>query len=176
MKANFYGEPTMTKQGKTVLSFSTDDRSVLNLYDELHGGDVMVTVTKYRKSRGLSQNAMYWTYLGQLARKLGYSNARMHNVLLRRYGQPERFGDEVAYIMLPDTEEAEKKALEADTYHLRPTSQTKSGKDGQDYRAYMLMRGSSTYNTEEFSRLLDGLLEACNEMGIHVMSGREDGS
>ena len=44
MKANFYGEPTMTKQGKTVLSFSTDDRSVLNLYDELHGCDIAIPI------------------------------------------------------------------------------------------------------------------------------------
>jgi hypothetical protein len=78
--------------------------------------------------------------------------------------------------MLPDTDETERKALEAETYHIKPTSQTRDGKDGVTYRAYMLMRGSSTYNTEEFSRLLDGLLDACRSAGVHVLTGRADGS
>lgn len=174
MKVKFFGEPSQTRDGRVVVSFATDDRSVLSLFDDLNGEDVDLNVKKYRKGRGLSANALYWASLAQLAHKLGVSNAYLHNVMLRRYGQPERFEDQVVYIMLPDTEEAEKKALEADTYHLRPTSQTKPGKDGLTYRAYMLMRGSSTYNTEEFSRLLDGLLDSCREMGIHIMTGREE--
>lgn len=164
------------------LSFSLDGDSVLSittkedcreLFDNLYETDVEVSIKPYKTKRGLSANAMYWTYLSQLARKLGLSNAAMHNTLLRKYGWPEKYDDEIVYIMLPDTEEAEKKALEADTYHLRPTGLTKPGKGGP-YRAYMLMRGSSTYNTEEFSRLLEGLLEGCREMGIHIMTGRNE--
>lgn len=156
--------------GDSVLSISTKE-DCREIWDSLHDTDVEVAIKKHREGRGLSANAMYWTYLSQLARKLGYTNAAMHNTLLRQYGWPEKYDDEIVYIMLPDTEEAEKKALEADTYHLRPTGLTKPGKGGP-YRAYMLMRGSSTYNTEEFSRLLDGLLAECKEMGIHVMTGR----
>lgn len=164
----------------TGLSYSLDRESVISLttredcrglWDDLHDTDVEVTIKKRQTKRGLTANGLYWSTLTQLARVLGISNQRMHNTLLRRYGQPERYGEEVVYIMLPDTAEAENKALEAETYHLKPTSHTKDGKDGT-YRAYMLMRGSSTYNTEEFSRLLDGLLEECKEMGIHVMTGR----
>lgn len=32
--------------------------------------------------------------------------------------------------------------------------------------SYMLMRGSSTYNTEEMSRLISGLITDCKEAGI----------
>lgn len=163
---------TFNLDGDSVLSISTKE-DCRGLWDNLHDTDVEVVIKKHREGRGLSQNGMYWTYLSQLARKLGLSNAAMHNTLLRKYGWPEKYDDEIVYIMLPDTEEAEKKAIEADTYHLRPTGLTKPGKGGP-YRAYMLMRGSSTYNTEEFSRLLDGLLEECREMGIHIMTGRNE--
>ena len=160
-----------TLDGESILSISTKE-DCRSLWDDLHDSDVEVIIKKHKSKRGLSSNGLYWSTLAQLARKLEVSNAYMHNVMLRRYGQPERFEDQVVYIMLPDTLEAENKALEAETYHLKPTSNTKDGKDGITYRAYMLMRGSSTYNTEEFSRLLDGLLSDCKEMGIHVMTGR----
>lgn len=160
-----------SRDGESLLTIASRE-DIGNVWDEMNGCDIEFTVKKFRDKRGLSSNGLYWSTLAQLAHKLGVSNAYMHNVMIRRYGQPERFEDQVVYIMLPDTEDAENKALEAETYHLKPTSQTKPGKDGQTYRAYMLMRGSSTYTTEEFSRLLDGLLSECKEAGIHVMTNR----
>lgn len=165
------------------LSFSLDGESVLTiatredcrgLWDDLHQTEVEVTIQKAKKKRGLTANAFYWATLAQLARSLGVTNAYIHNTMLRQYGQPEIYGGKVVYVMLPDTNETEEKTLEAMTNHLRPTSQVRNGSDGVTYRAYMLLRGSSTYTTEEFSRLLDGLLEACKEAGVRVMTGREE--
>lgn len=162
----------ITRDGDYLLTLSTR-HNIGELYDELCGNDIDFTIKKYSAKRGVSANGLYWSSLTKLARKLGVTNACMHNLLLRRYGQPETVGDEVVYLMLPDTEEAENKALAAETYHIKPTSHTKEGKDG-NYRAYILMRGSSTYNSEEFSRLLDGLLSECEEMGIRIITGRGD--
>lgn len=137
------------------------------------GKTYTVEIKEYRKKRSLNQNDMYWSVLTSFAEALNISNARAHNLLLRRYGQLERYEDKPVYVVLPDTEEAEKRADEAESYHLKPTSQVKEGKDGQLYRTYMLLRGSSTYNTKEMTRLLDGLLDECKEMGIAVMTERE---
>lgn len=40
------------------------------------------------------------------------------------------------------------------------------GVDGVMYRTYKLLRGSSTYNTEEMARLIDGLITSCKEAGM----------
>lgn len=137
------------------------------------GKSYTVEIKEYRKKRSLDQNALYWSVLTSFAEALNISNAYAHNLLLRRYGQLERYDDKPVYVVLPDTEDAEKKADEAESYHLKPTSQVKEGKDGISYRTYMLLRGSSSYDTKEMTRLLDGLLEECKEMGICVMSERE---
>lgn len=173
MKARLH-DLSFSRDGASVLSITTRE-DCRGLWDDLNGTEVEVTIKKARKKRSLDANGLYWASLTELARRLEVSNAYMHNSMIRQYGQPEMYGEKVAYIMLPDTDETERKALEAETYHIKPTSQTREGKDGVTYRAYMLMRGSSTYNTEEFSRLLDGLLEACRSAGVHVMTGREDG-
>lgn len=174
MKARLH-DLSFSRDGASVLSITTRE-DCRGLWDDLNGTEVEVTIKKARKKRSLDANGLYWASLTELARRLEVSNAYMHNSMIRQYGQPEMYGEKVAYIMLPDTDETERKALEAETYHIKPTSQTREGKDGVTYRAYMLMRGSSTYNTEEFSRLLDGLMEACRSAGVHVMTGRNDGS
>lgn len=172
MKARLH-DLSFSRDGASVLSITTRE-DCRRLWDDLNGTEVEVTIKKARKKRSLDANGLYWASLTELARRLEVSNAYMHNSMIRQYGQPEMYGEKVAYIMLPDTDETERKALEAETYHIKPTSQTREGKDGVLYRAYMLMRGSSTYNTEEFSRLLDGLLEACRSAGVHVMTGRPE--
>ena len=40
------------------------------------------------------------------------------------------------------------------------------GVDGVMYRTYRLLRGSRTYNTEEMSRLISGLITMCKEAQI----------
>ena len=128
-----------------------------------------VEIREYRKKRSLDQNAMYWSLLTKVAQKTGISNAFAHNQMLRRYGQVERFGDKAAIIVLPDTDEAQKKADEAETYHLKPTSEVKRGKDGRFYRTYLLLRGSSTYDTAEMTRLIDGLVDEAKQVGVELV-------
>ena len=159
--------------GESVVTFRTLE-NVRPLWDDLHEKQVDISVKEFKTSRSLNANAMYWKYLGELARKLGVSNNYLHNQMIRQYGYPVVVEGDVAYVMIPDTPEAEEMAMEAETYHIKPTSHVKAGLDGVDYRAYILMRGTKDYNTEEFARVLDGLLQDCREAGIRIMTDREE--
>ena len=89
--------------------------------------------------------------------------------MLRKYGQPEMFDGAGGYIRIPDTEKAEEEALEASTFHIRPTSQVVAGVDGINYRTYVMIKGSSTYDTREMSELIEGLVSECKELGIETL-------
>ena len=67
---------------------------------------------------------------------------------------------------MPDTEEADRMIQRATEYHLKSTTQIMQGKDGVNYRTYVMMRGSSTYNTEEMGRLIEGLISECKYYGM----------
>ena len=139
------------------------------------GKKYTVDIKPYRPKRSLDANALYWSMLTKFATAIDLSTPEAHNMMLRRYGQYEKYGDQFVYVVLPDTDEAAKKADFAETYHLKPTSQVKEGKDGQNYRTYMLLRGSSTYDTKEMSRLIDGLYSECREVGLDVIPDKERG-
>lgn len=140
--------------------------------EEASGKRMTFTIKEYRKKRSLDANAFYWATLGQLATALEVSTPYLHNMMLRRYGQTESYDGQLVYVVLPDTDDAEKKAAEAETYHLKPTSNTRQGKDGNTYRTYIMLRGSSTYDSAEMARLIDGLLDECRNAGVTVV-GRE---
>ena len=136
-------------------------------YEYLKGcGKLTLEIKKYKAKRSLDANAYYWVLLTKFAKVIGLSNAEAHNMLLCGYGQPEIFDGKCVYMTIPDTEESEKKVKNSSEYHLRPTSQIREGNDGVMYRTYKLLRGSSTYNTEEMARLISGLIEQCKEAGI----------
>lgn len=139
-------------------------------WDNLRKNDRLVfSVKEYKKKRSLDANAYYWVLVTKLAKVLNLSKPHLHNLLLRRYGQPEIVDGQMVFLVLPDSESGTRKADEAETYHIRPTSQVKTGVDGKMYRTYVMLRGSSTYNTAEMSELIDGLVSECKEQGIETL-------
>ena len=131
-------------------------------YEELKDCEKLsIEFKRYRQKRSLDANAYYWVLVTKLSGVVGMSNAEIHNMMLRGYGQAEIYEGKGIYLTIPDTDEARKKADNATDYHVLPTSQVRTGDDGIVYRTYKLMRGSSTYNTAEMSRLIDGLIGCC---------------
>lgn len=134
-----------------------------------------VEIKKQRKRRSLDANAYYWKLVSEIADAIHVSKPYMHNYLLRKYGQIEVIDGQGVYMVIPDTESAQKSIDEAQTYHLKPTSQVKEGKDGIMYRTYMMLKGSSEYDTKEMSHLIDGLVGECKELGIETLPPEELG-
>lgn len=130
-------------------------------------------VRPYRKARTRQQNAYYWALLTQVADRMRISKTEAHNRMLRDYGQLEIVEGEVLYVMVPDTDAGERKTLSDAKYHLRPTSQVRPGDGDHGYRAYQLLRGSSSYNTAEMSVLLDGLIQEAKNLGIETATPDE---
>lgn len=138
-------------------------------YEELKDcGKLSLEIKRYRRKRSLDANAYYWVLVGKLAKVLGMSNAEVHNMAIRGYGQPEIYEGKGVYMTIPDTDTARRKVDNAMDYHLAPTSQVREGNDGVMYRTYKLLRGSHTYNTEEMARLIDGMITLCKEAWIPV--------
>lgn len=126
-------------------------------------------VKKHTEKRSLSANGYYWVLIGKMADTLRIPKPEVHNRMLRAYGQPHVIGGRLATVPIPDTEEAEKETLMAETYHVRPTSQVRMGTKNQMFRTYILLRGSHELTTQEFSVLLDGTIREAQQIGIETL-------
>lgn len=160
------------KTGKMRLTFEFDS-DVSAAIDKIKDKLLRITVKLWRDKRSLDANSYYWVLLSRLAEAVGISKPRAHNLMLRKYGQNLVIDSQIAFLVIPDTEEAEETALEAESFHIRPTSQVKQGKDGKMYRTYTVLAGSSTYDTKEMSELINGLVSECKEQGIETLTPDE---
>ena len=129
-------------------------------------------LTEHKERRRLTQNAYYYMLLGKIAQKTHISTAEIHNRTLRDLGLVERMNGSVVPVYLPDTDEAERDALRSETFHIKPTSQVKEGKDGL-YRCYVLLRGSHTFSVAEFSALVDLAVQDAQAQGIETLTPDE---
>ena len=94
-----------------------------------------------------------------------------HNDIISRFGEDETIGGETVYVLLPD----DTNVMESATTHLKATSETRVGKDGKLYRWFIKKAGSHEYDSRQFSRLIDGLIEEIEGSGapIQTMTPRE---
>ena len=132
--------------------------------------DRVFDVVEHKEKRSLSQNAYYWVLIGKVADKHRISKSRLHNNMLRHYGQRLFIDDKPVIVYLPDTEESENTAMESDTVHLKQTSSVMEGNNGITYRAWVMLRGSHDYNTKEMTVLLDGLIQEAKQVDVEVLT------
>jgi hypothetical protein len=156
--------------GKPLISFEVNEGQpalkVAQKFKECP--TINIKLSEYKKGRSLNANAYYWCLIGKLSKALNISTSYCHNVMLRRYGVLEMVDETPVYLLFPDTDEAQKKVDEAETYHVKPTSNVRTGNDGKMYRTYMLLKGSHEFNTAEMAALISGLRDECTQCGIAV--------
>ena len=158
--------------GKFRVTFEAED-DISGQIDGMRDKTLRLTAKQWRGKRSLDSNAYYWVLLSKLAEDLHISKPRAHNIMLREYGQVELVDGSRCFVRIPDTEEAENDVMERTVFHLRPTSQVVEGNDGINYRTYVVLMGSSRYDTAEMSHLLDGLIYECKVLGIETATPEE---
>lgn len=125
-------------------------------------------IKEHKDKRSLSQNSYYWKLLTEVSRKKKQSVAYTHNHELREARYARWVEGEPIRVRIPDTDAAEAQVMEQMDYHLAPTKE----RDG-DKRIYVLLRGSSEFNTAEMSHLLDLLIQDAQALGIETISPDE---
>lgn len=126
-----------------------------------------VEIKRIRKGKTKDQNGYYWALLYQLAAALDTSAQELHEQLLERYGvlRTTDNGDPVTFTLRAGIDPTE---VAKYTVILKRGSVS-----GVDVIQYGVLKGSSELTTNEFSRLLDGLISECKEVGIETLTPEE---
>lgn len=137
--------------------------------DALRDTELAINLRKWRNRRSLTANAYYWVLVSKIADMIHAPQGEVHNRLLRDYGQLEIVDGSLLTVMVPETPEAMATVDRAELYHLKPTGHMVEGKDGRQFRAYFVIKGSSEYDTKEMATLIDGAVQEAREMGIETL-------
>lgn len=123
-----------------------------------------VEIKKHRQKRSLNANALFWKMCNSLAEAVETSSEEMYLQLLERYGVKK-------YIVVkPEAVESLKKLFRAVA---DMGSVYVNGKRGVQLECTV---GSSQYDTKQMTRLINGTLSECKEVGAWVPDEQDIGA
>lgn len=151
-----------TLKPKITILLDTNNKEVV---EELKNENKLnIELKKYRKKRSLDSNAYAWVLLGELQNVLNIPKEEIYKDLIKSIG---------SYEIIPVKNEAVEKFRQAWSKNGLGwvTETTKSKLEG--FTNVVTYYGSSTYNTKEMTRLIDLIVEECQQFGIETKPQEE---
>lgn len=122
---------------------------------QLSGKEVCITISEPKEKRSLDANAYLWLIIGKIADKLRTSKEEVYIKLLKDYGQ--------SFVITV------KKGYDISKAGIKYYEVLKEGTfKGKEFTAYKVFIGSSQYDTQQMSILIDGAVHEAKELGIDV--------
>lgn len=158
------------KTGKWKVTFAINEASALSQIENIQSCEKLsIKAVQFREKRSLNANAYFHVLVGKIAEAKTQSKAWAKNELICRYGQPQYLPD--GDVMIYKTNAPVEFMRELESIHSIPVKF--SEENGKEVVFYKIYRGSSTYNTQEMSALIDGTVAEAKEHGIETMTPDE---
>lgn len=116
-------------------------------------------VKERKPKRSLTQNSYYWAMLNNLASVMRLDNERVHFLMLQRYGVYE------VVSVRSDIDVSGYFKYYAEIGHGRV--------NGKEFTHYKVFKGSSQMDSKEFSVLIDGVRQECEDLDIPTLTRDE---
>lgn len=147
------------------ITFSINESSVVNEIDMLKDSKLSIKAVKYRKKRSLDANAYLWVICTKLAEIHQTSKDEIYEQMLQKYGVLYQ-DEEDNYIIVTLKADIDTSKLEGHWKYY------KSSEDGK-FKSYLMIKGTSLYNTSEMARFIDMVVQEAKEEGIETLTPAE---
>lgn len=164
MEIKFAAAKCHREDGETWLMLKLDKeciRKAMKFVYEIKDKLYAATIKEYRKKRSLDANAYMWVLLEKIADAVGSTKDKIYLEVLDLYG--------VFTHVIVKQEAVEQFKKEFRTCR-DLGNVTVNGKTGIQLQCYF---GSSTYDTKQMSRLIEGVVSDCKELDIETLTPSE---
>lgn len=153
--------------GKANITFSINEKNdVIKCFDELSQCEKLsIKIAKYRKKRSLNANSYFWLLCGKLSEKMGIPKIDIYREYIRNIG---------VFRMVEINEKAVDTLITA--WQLNGIGWLAERVDKSKIDGFVIVclyYGSSTYNTQQMSLLIDNVVQDCKEQGIETLTPTE---
>lgn len=154
---------TLAGELRVTLSISKDDKErCISLLNEMSKDKLMnIEIKPFRQKRSLDANAMLWACLGDMSRKLSVDSWELYKQELQKYGKFD-------YAII------RRKAVGSFMKEWRTAREIGEIEiHGEKAVQLQCFYGSSTYDSKEFSDLLNGVIADMKDLGLEPPPSRE---
>lgn len=143
-----------------IIEVITDEPDLSRL-DALRDVLCDVTIKKWHPKRSLTANAYCWVLCQKLAEVLNTSKEEVYEAQLQKYGYFLLNEDE-SPVTITVSSRVDMSRIDG---HFRFCKESRDGR----FKSYILIRGTSNYDSKEMAHFIDGLVYECKEQGIETL-------
>jgi hypothetical protein len=147
-----------------ILTFEVDASAVSQI-ENMKADDLLrIKVVKYRQKRSLDANAYAWVLMTKIANHpdIASSKEEVYEQMLQKYGC--FYEEEGEYITV---------TLDKSVDIAKLPGHWKYIKDNGKFAAYLMIKGSSEYDSAEMAHFIDRIVEEAQELGIETATPDE---
>lgn len=154
--------------GQFHITFSVNEPSAINQVDSIRECEKLsIEAKKWRQKRSLDANAYCWLLMTKIAEAISVPGAvvskdEIYEEMLQKYGY--LYKDDEGYITI---------TLKADDDVSKLPGHWKFYKGNGKFSSYLMIKGSSEYDTAEMSRFIDAVVCEAKELGIETATPDE---
>lgn len=150
--------------GKLHITFSVNELSAINGIEKIKDVEKLaIKAVKYRNKRSLDANAYCWVLMTKMAEAIStvqavISKDEVYEEMLQKYGY--LFQDEKGYITI---------TVKADVDMSKISGHWKFVKTNGNFSSYLLIKGSSEYDSAEMAKFIDAVVYEAQNLGIETI-------
>lgn len=150
------------KTGKIIIGFELNEEPTEEINNIASCEKLSIVAKKYRQKRSLDANAYCWVLITKIAEMLNSSKEEIYEDMLQKYGFI--YQDDDGYITV---------TVKADVDMNKITGHWKFLKGNGKFNSYLMIKGSSEYDSAEMAKFIDRIVEEAKELGIETMTPAE---
>lgn len=152
------------RTGKVILSFEINEEPTEAINCASQCEMLSITAKKYRKKRSLDANAYCWVLITKIANHpdVRSSKEEVYEEMLQKYGY--LYQDENGYVPI---------TVKAGVDMSKIVGHWKFYKSNGKFDSYLMIKGSSEYNTQEMAHFIDMVVQEAKELGIETLTPDE---
>jgi len=141
------------------LTFTVNEASVISEIDCIKDCEKLsIKANKYRKKRSLDANAYCWVLITKIAEVVESSKEEVYEEMIQKYGY--LYQDEEGYIPM---------TVKADVDIHKIPGHWKFVKSNGKFSSYLMIKGSSEYDSGEMAKFIEQIIYEAKELGIETL-------
>lgn len=135
---------------------------VVNFLQNLFRTKLSISAKKYRQKRSLDANAYCWVLMSKIAELHDTSKDEVYEEMLQKYGY--FYKDDNGYITVTVKSEVDMSKI---------NGHWKFYKGNGQFSSYLMIKGSSEYDSKEMANFIDRIVDEAKEQGIQTETPNE---
>ena len=150
------------------ITFTANEKSIFHDFEKLKDcKKLRIKVDKYRKKRSLDANAYAWQLMSKIALALKSDKDAIYEIMLQKYGtfyEDETGANEKISVL---------SHIDITKFGLHTKFIGKSYAGDKEFSHYIVIKGSSEYDTREMSQFIDGIVSDAKDLEIETLPPHE---